>query len=266
MIVRLNVGGTQYMTLSSTLANAPSMLSNIVSEDFMHEKDENGAYFIDRDGRHFGEILNFLRDGSIFPPESVSACKLLAIEANYYGLTELYNALIDHLRHDQPIQAGVILSDKETTRMKVRENRVLGMPTSFNRESKISEIRIHIHPRRQQDGATITAMIVLGNDIVGKSQPIQVPENVEFVTAPLDEEVSVRATVTYYLAFKYLDPLDGMLSVPVCYDEEDEVQYTVLFEEERFFPRKKFGIIAIGRQQRHPDPRFDQILNRNLLK
>lgn len=48
--------------------------------------------FIDRCGKHFGTILNFLRDGSVPLPEtSVEIAEILA-EAKYYGVSELYDA------------------------------------------------------------------------------------------------------------------------------------------------------------------------------
>jgi hypothetical protein len=50
----------------------------------------DGAYFIDRDGRHFYHVLNFLRDPVSFklsfdmPDTQISE---LAVEATFYGFS-----------------------------------------------------------------------------------------------------------------------------------------------------------------------------------
>jgi hypothetical protein len=44
-----------------------------------------GAVFVDRDGKHFRHILNWLRDGAI-PALSESEYQQLLIEAEYYQL------------------------------------------------------------------------------------------------------------------------------------------------------------------------------------
>jgi hypothetical protein len=42
-----------------------SMLAAMFSGRHALTPDEDGSYFIDRDGKHFGHILNFLRQGTI---------------------------------------------------------------------------------------------------------------------------------------------------------------------------------------------------------
>ena len=60
--VKLNVGGQLFVTSSATLTNCPNtMLGDMFSGRHALPKDEHGAYFIDRDGQNFHEILNFLR-------------------------------------------------------------------------------------------------------------------------------------------------------------------------------------------------------------
>ena len=53
--------------------------------------DEKGRYFIDRDGRHFCHILNFLRDGnlSIEPVLLISILSELRAEARFFQLSKL---------------------------------------------------------------------------------------------------------------------------------------------------------------------------------
>jgi hypothetical protein len=54
----------------------------------------DGAVFIDRDGQHFSDILNFLRNGSVTLPETEKARLDLLSEAGYYGLSGLQEALV----------------------------------------------------------------------------------------------------------------------------------------------------------------------------
>ncbi|ETO25064.1 hypothetical protein RFI_12080, partial [Reticulomyxa filosa] len=62
--VSVNVGGNLFETTMNTLASDQgSMLSAMFSGRFHMEKDEKGAFFIDRDPTYFRHILNYLRDG-----------------------------------------------------------------------------------------------------------------------------------------------------------------------------------------------------------
>ena len=68
-IVRLSVGGVVFETSIETLCADPnSMLAAMFSGRHNVIKDEEGRYFIDRDGTHFRYILNYLRDGNTYIP------------------------------------------------------------------------------------------------------------------------------------------------------------------------------------------------------
>ncbi|EIE23836.1 POZ domain-containing protein [Coccomyxa subellipsoidea C-169] len=92
--VTLNVGGSKYTTTATTLRNAPapSLFNAMFSGRHVLTPDENGCYFVDRDGRHFHDILNFLRDGTFSYPEDGADFKYLLelrAEAEYYCLSSL---------------------------------------------------------------------------------------------------------------------------------------------------------------------------------
>lgn len=96
--VTLNVGGFKFTTSVSTLRNAPSpsLFNAMFSGRHNVVKDAEGCYFIDRDGRHFHDVLNFLRDGAFSCPSEATDFKYLLelrSEANYYGLTGLMQAI-----------------------------------------------------------------------------------------------------------------------------------------------------------------------------
>nr|KAF6452652.1 potassium channel tetramerization domain containing 17 [Molossus molossus] len=65
--VRLNVGGTVFLTTRQTLCREQkSFLSRLCQgEELQSDRDETGAYLIDRDPTYFGPILNFLRHGKL---------------------------------------------------------------------------------------------------------------------------------------------------------------------------------------------------------
>lgn len=91
--VKLNVGGTYFLTTKQTLCRHPnSFLHRLCAEDpdlpsdkvskrlhsfevcemlfnppldILTFQDESGAYMIDRDPRYFGPVLNYLRHGKL---------------------------------------------------------------------------------------------------------------------------------------------------------------------------------------------------------
>ncbi|KJE90488.1 potassium channel tetramerisation domain-containing protein [Capsaspora owczarzaki ATCC 30864] len=88
--VHLNVGGTFYMTSVDTLfKRGENMLSAMFSGRIAAEPDPDGWYVIDRDGRHFHYILNFLRDGRVNLPESKRERADIAAEASFYLIEDL---------------------------------------------------------------------------------------------------------------------------------------------------------------------------------
>jgi len=93
-IIELDVGGIKYKTSLSTLRSVPSsMLGAMFSGRFAIPNNGNGV-FIDRDGRLFGHVLNWLRDRQIAPLNATDRHQLRA-EASFYQLNELVAALDD---------------------------------------------------------------------------------------------------------------------------------------------------------------------------
>ena len=89
--VRLNVGGTCFVTTLSTLSKYPqSFLHKLCNEqnDLDSYKDETGAYLIDRDPTYFGPILNFLRHGKLVMDKHLCEEGVLE-EAEFYNIADL---------------------------------------------------------------------------------------------------------------------------------------------------------------------------------
>jgi hypothetical protein len=87
----LDVGGHKFTTSRQTLTSVPNTyLSSMFSGRFALATDAtDGAYFIDRDGKHFGHVLNFLRDPVSFTVSSDTTeaqRKELEVEVGFYGL------------------------------------------------------------------------------------------------------------------------------------------------------------------------------------
>ncbi|KAI6655126.1 BTB/POZ domain-containing protein KCTD7-like [Oopsacas minuta] len=94
-IINLNVGGTLFTTRLRTLTSrSDSMLSRMFS-GYSIDKDSDGRYFIDRDGKYFSHILNYLRDPSNFVI-SVDIIPAVLVEAEYYQISGMVELLRGH--------------------------------------------------------------------------------------------------------------------------------------------------------------------------
>ncbi|XP_022801125.1 BTB/POZ domain-containing protein KCTD5-like isoform X1 [Stylophora pistillata] len=91
-VITLNVGGYHFVTTLSTLTkDKDSMLATMFSGRHELDTDGDGRYFIDRDGTHFKDILNYLRDSKQLP----SADRALEVykEAQFYQIEGLIDTL-----------------------------------------------------------------------------------------------------------------------------------------------------------------------------
>nr|CAG4643328.1 EOG090X090D [Ilyocryptus agilis] len=96
--VKLNVGGSLHYTTIGTLTKHDTMLRAMFSGRMEVLTDSEGWILIDRCGKHFGLLLNFLRDGSAPLPESPREIAELLAEAKYYCVAELVTACENALK------------------------------------------------------------------------------------------------------------------------------------------------------------------------
>ncbi|XP_043859028.1 BTB/POZ domain-containing protein KCTD7 isoform X2 [Dromiciops gliroides] len=97
-VVPLNIGGMYFTTRLSTLRRyEDTMLAAMFSGRHYIPTDAEGRYFIDRDGTHFGDVLNFLRSGDLPPRDRVRA---VYKEAQYYAI----GPLLEQLENVQPLK------------------------------------------------------------------------------------------------------------------------------------------------------------------
>lgn len=126
-LVSLNVGGEIYATTLDTLTRCrDSMLGAMFTGQIPVVKDNRGNIFIDRDGKVFRYILNFLRSSSLDLPESFSELALLRREADFFQI----HPLLEEIRR---YEASVPLSLKGGP---------LGAMIIVNVESKVCVIRL----------------------------------------------------------------------------------------------------------------------------
>ncbi|XP_020708177.1 BTB/POZ domain-containing adapter for CUL3-mediated RhoA degradation protein 3 [Athalia rosae] len=116
--VKLNIGGSLHYTTIGTLTKHDTMLRAMFSGRMEVLTDSEGWILIDRCGKHFGTILNFLRDGSVPLPESVKEMAELLAEAKYYCISELAESCEQALqrkeREAEPIcRVPLITSQRE---------------------------------------------------------------------------------------------------------------------------------------------------------
>uniref|UniRef100_A0A4X2L662 BTB domain-containing protein n=1 Tax=Vombatus ursinus TaxID=29139 RepID=A0A4X2L662_VOMUR len=100
--VRLNVGGTIFLTTRQTLCRErKSFLSSLCQgQELQSDRDETGAYLIDRDPTDFGPILNFLRHGKLVLDKNMAEEGVLEEE-------EFYNiGLLIRIIKDRPEEKG----------------------------------------------------------------------------------------------------------------------------------------------------------------
>lgn len=88
--VSLNVGGEIYTTTLDTLTHyRDSMLGAMFTGQIPVLQDNRGHVFIDRDGKIFRYILNYLRSNSLDLPDGFSEVALLRREADFFQIHPL---------------------------------------------------------------------------------------------------------------------------------------------------------------------------------
>ena len=100
--VKLNVGGEFFTTSLQTLTRGPSsILADMFSTGHHPDPSDDGSFFIDRDGKHFKILLNYLRNKELILPEDASDTflKELEAEAKFYKIRGVINQLGDILEN-----------------------------------------------------------------------------------------------------------------------------------------------------------------------
>ncbi|KAM3935551.1 BTB/POZ domain-containing adapter for CUL3-mediated RhoA degradation protein 2 [Leptodactylus fuscus] len=120
--VRLNVGGSLYYTTVQVLTRQDTMLKAMFSGRMEVLTDKEGWILIDRCGKHFGTILNFLRDDTIALPKNRHEIQELMAEAKYYLIQGLLDkcqtALLEkNESYEAVCNVPIITSQKEEEKL-----------------------------------------------------------------------------------------------------------------------------------------------------
>ncbi|KAM6898284.1 BTB/POZ domain-containing protein KCTD5 isoform 1-T1 [Lycodopsis pacificus] len=96
--VRLNVGGTVFLTTRQTLLKEQtSFLYRLCQQQDLHsDTDDSGAYVIDRDPTYFGPILNYLRHGKLVYNKELAEEGVLE-EAEFYNIAPLIKLIKERI-------------------------------------------------------------------------------------------------------------------------------------------------------------------------
>ncbi|XP_005987540.1 BTB/POZ domain-containing adapter for CUL3-mediated RhoA degradation protein 2 [Latimeria chalumnae] len=120
--VRLNVGGSLYYTTVQVLTRHDTMLKAMFSGRMEVLTDKEGWILIDRCGKHFGTILNYLRDDTVVLPKSRLEIKELMAEAKYYliqGLVDICQPALQEKKdcYEPVCTIPIITSPKEEEKL-----------------------------------------------------------------------------------------------------------------------------------------------------
>jgi len=93
-LVKLNVGGVKYITSETTLTSRGINFLSVMLENDKEGKipavrDDDDFIFIDRNGRVFEVILDYLRTGKLIVPPTLSQ-QQVALELDFYQIEALY--------------------------------------------------------------------------------------------------------------------------------------------------------------------------------
>ena len=106
-VVCLNVGGHVYTTTLYTITQYPdSKLAGFFNGESQVPRDPKGNYFIDRDGALFKHVLNFLRTRKLILPDDFQDFEQLGIEATFYEIKPLEEAIQKARKSHQPTNPG----------------------------------------------------------------------------------------------------------------------------------------------------------------
>ena len=141
------------------------MLHAMFSGRFDTKANEDGSYFIDRDGTHFRYILNYLRTGQLVVPEDNTVRRELLTEAEFYQV----QGIIDELKARLFKDSMVLSSDQQQTLIKWLKETLTSASFDYAlvyRASRNGWAAANFHSFCDNKGPTVT-VVKSGNYIFG---------------------------------------------------------------------------------------------------
>ena len=245
-ILKLNIGGHKFETTKSTLTNISVFFSSLLSGRHVSLRDENGAYFIDRNGEYFGPILYYMRTRHLIIPPSMNVEALLH-EAEYYLIEDLASELRDVISPPERKVMNVIHTNgaycnKTDSKLFIFDNRkgVMQLQTRENCALINGKAMWDLEGVPSIWGSTVSCKDIYAKFIhthVRKGQ-YQIEEEFIKIFLPGKEHISGMVTSIGTLSFdsNNLYILDGMPSQESLFE----------FEEYIFHPLQRRGRNAIS--------------------
>ena len=109
--ITLNIGGKYFTTTRVTLSKAPnSFLQKLSSKsldprELESDRDERGAFLIDRDPNYFQVVLNYLRHGKLIMSKDLIEEGVLE-EAEFYNITDLIKLVKQKIAERQTLKSA----------------------------------------------------------------------------------------------------------------------------------------------------------------
>ena len=238
-LLHLNVGGVLYTTTKATLSRYPnSMLGAMFNGSMPTSCDADGRYFIDRDGTLFQYVLNFLRSSQLALPEEFKHYEQLAIEADFYQIEPLIQA-VSELRHrlrKPRIPVGHLIEVIE-----VRTGSTATMPTNNSRVKTIISGRRDVLNR-------------LPSEFVGATEKLQHTGDMEFTELEMNGS-NIRLRLAEYLQSSGWRLLDSNLSSSSGYDSKSMISSLIIEQSYRdrwFLPEDSLGSLGMLSQNHSP--------------
>jgi len=115
------------------------MLAAMFSGRMSVKRDRNNRYFIDRDGKLFSFILNYLRTGLVHVDKRQEDIEAILEEAEFFALDELCNYLKSELQKIQErIQLESILASQPSRIVRRRRARTISLSSEMSSVSHVS--------------------------------------------------------------------------------------------------------------------------------
>ncbi|CAF1215263.1 unnamed protein product [Rotaria magnacalcarata] len=96
--IKLNVGNHLFLTSFDTLIKEDTMFKAMFSGRMEVVQDSEGWVLIDRDGKHFDIILNYLRDATLNLPDCTQTLNEILQEAKFYCIQSLVELIEQHIK------------------------------------------------------------------------------------------------------------------------------------------------------------------------
>jgi len=146
-LVTLSVGGKEFQTNVETLTKDKNpFFTGLFSAEWQLKKDEKGRIFINRNGKLFSFILDYLQTGEIAQPKERNRQRLIS-EANFYHLDELVNILIEQEKHEKEM----VEIKKKQDEKKLKELKEIEDRNYKRNEDKLNPAEEHIWQIREDE-------------------------------------------------------------------------------------------------------------------